>query len=52
MDVYGIRIPDKALTNFELLDYVKKLNIPKFRRVFMRDTLPLGLGKMNVELSI
>ena len=40
MDVYGIEIPDKALTNFELLDYVKQLNIPNFRGVFMRDTLP------------
>ena len=40
MDVYGIQIPDKALTNFELLDYAKKLKIPNFRGVFMRDTLP------------
>ena len=40
MDVYGIKIPDKGLTNFELLDYVQKLKIPNFRGVFMRDTLP------------
>ena len=40
MDVCGIQIPDKALTNFELLDYVKKLKIQNFRGVFMRDTLP------------
>ena len=40
MDVYGIQIPDKALTNFELLDYVHKLKISNFRGVFMRDTLP------------
>ena len=40
MDVYGIQIPDKALTNFELLDYIHKLKIPDFRGVFMRDTLP------------
>ena len=40
MDVYGIHIPDKALSNFELLEYVNQLNIPKFRGVFMRDTLP------------
>ena len=40
MDVYGIKIPDKALTNFELLDYAQKLKIPNFRGVFMRDTLP------------
>ena len=40
MNVYGIQIPDKALTNFELLEYVHKLKIPNFRGVFMRDTLP------------
>ena len=40
MDVYRIKIPDKALTNFELLDYAQKLKIQNFRGVFMRDTLP------------
>ena len=40
MEVYGVDIPDKALTNFELLDYANTLNIPNFRGVFMRDTLP------------
>ena len=41
MEVYGLQIPDKALNNFELLDYSKKLNIPNFRGVFMRDVLPV-----------
>lgn len=40
MDVYGIYIPEKALTNFELLDYAKQLKILNFRGVFMRDNLP------------
>ena len=40
MNVCGIYIPDKPLSNFELLDYAKQLNIPNFRGVFMRDTLP------------
>ena len=40
MNVYGIYIPDKPLSNFELLDYAKQLNIPNFRGVFMRDELP------------
>ena len=40
MNVYGLYIPDKALSNFELLDYAKQLNIPNFRGVFMRDELP------------
>ena len=33
MDIYGEYIPDKILTHFDLLDYVKKLNIPNFRGV-------------------
>ena len=40
MDVYGVQIPNKPLTNFELLDYSKKLNLHDLRGVFMRDTLP------------
>ena len=40
MNVYGIDIPDKPLTNFELLDYAKKLHIPHFRGVFMKNNLP------------
>ena len=40
MDVFGIFIPDKSLTNYDLLEYVKQLKIPHFRGVFMRDTLP------------
>ena len=40
MLVFGIDIPDKPLSNFELERYVKQLEIPNFRGVFMRDTLP------------
>ena len=40
MDVLGTFIPDKVLTNFDLIEYAKKLKIPGFRGVFMRDTLP------------
>ena len=40
IDVYGIVLPNKPLTNFELLDAAKKLNIPNFRGVFLRDELP------------
>ena len=39
MDVYGVIIPYKPLTNFELLDFGEKLNL-RLRGVFMRDTLP------------
>ena len=40
MNVFGINIPDKSLTNFDLLEYVEELKIPHFRGVFMRDTIP------------
>ena len=39
MDVYGINIPYKPLTNFELYDYAQKLDI-KLRGVYMRNSLP------------
>ena len=41
MDVYGVNIPYKPLTNFELYDYAKKLGI-NLRGIFMRDNLPLS----------
>ena len=40
IDVEGVVLPNKALTNFELSDAAKKLNINNFRGVFLRDTLP------------
>ena len=58
MNVYGLHIPDKSLSNFELLDYVKQLNIPNFRGVFMRDELPkkpwineCGIVNFNTSLE-
>ena len=46
----------KPLTNFDLYDYAKKLEIPYFRGVFMRDTLPKQIrqrecGIMNLNTS-
>ena len=39
--MYGIDLPaDKGLTNVDIECYVKKLKIPNFRGVFMRDKLP------------
>ena len=41
MKVYGLLIPDdKGLTNIDIYKYVRELQIPNFRGVFMRDTLP------------
>ena len=49
--MYGLEIPvDRGLTNFDIDSYVKKLKIPNFRGVFMRDTLPKK--PKRVECSI
>ena len=40
MDVYGLQIPNKSLSNFDLIRYADDLNISNFRGVFMRDELP------------
>ena len=40
ISVEGLELPNKALTNFELMDAVKDLQIPIFRGVFMRNNLP------------
>ena len=39
--VYGLEIPDKALTNFELSKYCNQLNISSLRGIFARDSLPI-----------
>ena len=39
--VYGIQIPDKALTNLELSKYCEELNITSLRGIFARDSLPV-----------
>ena len=39
LKVEGILIENKALSNLELIEYIKKLKIKNFRGVFMRDNL-------------
>ena len=39
MDVFGVFIPNKTLTNFDLIEYSNKLIIPNFKGIYMRDTL-------------
>ena len=56
MDVFGLFISNKALTNYDLLEYATRLNIPHFRGVFMRDTLPqrphkIECGIVNLNTS-
>ena len=40
VSVEGLLLPNKPLTNFELIDAVKELKISRFRGVFMRNDLP------------
>ena len=40
LNVEGIIIENKALSNHELIGYIKQLKIKHFRGVFMRDNLP------------
>jgi len=40
-------LPNKALSNVELLDAAKKIKIPGFRGVFVRDNLPRKPGKVE-----
>ena len=46
MDIFGIKIPYKPLTNFELCDLAKQLQL-NIRGVFMRDNLPLKANKVE-----
>ena len=41
-----MKIPFRPLSQYDLLDFVKKLKIPDFRGIYMRDTLP------NITLNI
>ena len=43
-----LELTNKPLTNFEIIDAGKKLKIPRFRGVFVRDNLPYNPKKMNV----
>ena len=40
ISVEGLVLPNKALSNFELMDAVKEFKIPNFRGVFMQNDLP------------
>ena len=40
ISVGQIVLPNRPLTNLQLIDSVKKLYIPSFRGVFVRDQLP------------
>jgi len=50
ISINGIILPNKPVTNSEILDAVKKLGIKNFRGVFQRDGLPKK--SLNKECGI
>ena len=54
--VDSVVLPNKPLSNLEIIDAAKKLSLCGFRGVFLRDTLPTNLklnecGILNLDLS-
>ena len=47
ISVYNVVLTNKPLSNVELLDAAKKIEIPGFRGVFVRDNLPRKPGKVE-----
>jgi len=47
ISVEGLVMPNEPLTNLEILDAVRKLKIPRFRGVFVRDNLPVEPKRME-----
>ena len=45
ISVDGIVLPNRPLSNLEITDSVKKLRIPSFRGMFVRDALTLKPNK-------
>ena len=50
ISVEGLVVPNKPLTNLEILNAVRKLKIPRFRGVFVRDNLPVKPKRMCKSL--
>lgn len=51
------RLPRRALSNFDIIQYVKETRIPYFRGVFMKDDLPkicndVECGVVNLDESV
>ena len=47
ISVERLVMPNKPLTNLEIMNAVKKLEIPRFRGVFLRDNLPVEPERME-----
>ena len=57
ISVHGVKLPTRPLSNLEISDAVKKLQIPSFRGVFVRDMLPSKPNKnesgiLNLDQSL
>ena len=51
-----VKIPFRPLSQYDLISFVKKLKIPDFRGIYMRDTLPdiplnIECGILNLDLN-
>ena len=56
ISVENVVLPNKPLSNIELVDAAQKLKIPYFRGVYLRDTLPMKTkrkecGILNLDSS-
>ena len=56
ISIENVMLPNKPLSNFELEDAARRLEIPSFRAVFLLDTLPKKpnkkeCGKVNFDKS-
>lgn len=40
-------LPERPLTNYDIIEYIKQIKIPHFRGVYMRDNLPKSGPKKN-----
>ena len=54
--VDGVVLPNKPLSNLEIIDAAKKLSLYRFRGIFLRDTLPTKTklnecGILNLDSS-
>ena len=50
MNINGIEIPNKPLSNFDIEKYADKLGLTHFRGTFMRDALPRKLFKTECAI--
>ena len=48
ISVEGVNLPNKPLTNFQLIDTIKRLKIPHFRGVFMRNDFTSQTSKTRM----